>query len=161
MFELFRTSCYISSTNFEKRRFCLKYLVKTTLIVYIIFDKLILFETLIIFLETTIKLITGIFDLQKLIIILIKTVQVLFLCFFPKETHILMRLCSSWTFYWLYLYHFQATFIYHRDSKLAFQTCECVDQLCGLLLLLPSCGGVGWEVRWAYTWTPMAIKMNE
>ena len=43
----------------------LSYLVKTTLAVYLIFSKLIFFETLIMFLEPTIKLITGIFDLQK------------------------------------------------------------------------------------------------
>ena len=43
----------------------LSLLVKTTLAVYLIFDKLIFFETLTIFLETAIKLITGIFDLQK------------------------------------------------------------------------------------------------
>ena len=40
-------------------------LVKTTLAVYLIFYKLIIFETLIMFLESTIELITGIFDLQK------------------------------------------------------------------------------------------------
>ena len=39
-------------------------MVKTTLAVYLIFYKLIFFESLIIVLETTIKLITGIFDLQ-------------------------------------------------------------------------------------------------
>ena len=39
--------------------------MKTTLAVYLIFYKLIYFESLIIFLEPTIKLITGIFDLQK------------------------------------------------------------------------------------------------
>ena len=33
--------------------------------VYLIFYKLIFFESLIMFLESTIKLITGIFDLQK------------------------------------------------------------------------------------------------
>ena len=42
-----------------------RYLVKTTLAVNLIFCKLIFFETLIIFVELTIKLITGIFDLQK------------------------------------------------------------------------------------------------
>ena len=42
-----------------------RYLVKMTLVVYLIFYKLIFFETLIIFLELTIKLITGIFDLLK------------------------------------------------------------------------------------------------
>ena len=42
-----------------------RYLVKTTLAVDLIFYKHIFFETLIIFLESTIKLITGIFDLQK------------------------------------------------------------------------------------------------
>ena len=39
-------------------------MVKTTLTVYLIFYKLIFFESLIIVLETTIKLITGISDLQ-------------------------------------------------------------------------------------------------
>ena len=39
--------------------------MKTTLVVYLTFYKRISFETLIIFLEPTIKLITGIFDLQK------------------------------------------------------------------------------------------------
>ena len=39
--------------------------MKTTLTVYLFFDKLIFFETLIIFQESTIKLITGIFDFQK------------------------------------------------------------------------------------------------
>ena len=42
-----------------------RYLVKMTLVVYLIFYKLIFFETLIIFLELTIKLITRIFDLLK------------------------------------------------------------------------------------------------
>ena len=42
-----------------------RYLVKTTLAIYLIFYKLIFFETLIIFLESAIKLIKGIFDLQK------------------------------------------------------------------------------------------------
>ena len=42
-----------------------RYLVKTTLAVYLIFCKLMFFETLIIFLESTIKLITGIFDFQN------------------------------------------------------------------------------------------------
>ena len=42
-----------------------RYLVKTTLIADLIFYKLKFFESLIIFLEPTIKLITGIFDLQK------------------------------------------------------------------------------------------------
>ena len=41
------------------------YLVKTALTIYLTFYKRIFAETLIIFLETTIKLITGIFDLQK------------------------------------------------------------------------------------------------
>ena len=41
------------------------YLVKTNLIVYLIIYKFIFFETLIIFLESTIKLIKGIFDFQK------------------------------------------------------------------------------------------------
>ena len=36
-----------------------------TLVVNLIFSKLIFFETLIIFLEPAIKLIRGIFDLQK------------------------------------------------------------------------------------------------
>ena len=48
----------------ETLRNC-RYLVKTTLLVYLFFYKLIFFETLIIFLESTIKLITGIFDFQK------------------------------------------------------------------------------------------------
>ena len=42
-----------------------QYLVKATLVVYLIFYKLIFFETLIIFLEPKIKLIKGIIDLQK------------------------------------------------------------------------------------------------
>ena len=41
------------------------HLVKTTLAVYLIFYKLVFFETLIIFRDTTIKLITGIFYFQK------------------------------------------------------------------------------------------------
>ena len=40
------------------------YMVKTTLVVYFHFYKLIFFETTFIILEPTIKLITGIFDLQ-------------------------------------------------------------------------------------------------
>ena len=40
------------------------YLVKTTLAVYLIFYKLVFFKSLIIFLESTIKLIAEIFDLQ-------------------------------------------------------------------------------------------------
>ena len=39
--------------------------VKATLVVYLIFYKLGFFESLIIFLERLIKLITGIFDLQN------------------------------------------------------------------------------------------------
>ena len=39
--------------------------MKTTLAVYLIFYKHIFFDSLIIFLEPTIKLITWIFDLQK------------------------------------------------------------------------------------------------
>ena len=39
--------------------------MKAILVVYLIFYKLTFFETLIIFLEPTVKLITGIFDLQK------------------------------------------------------------------------------------------------
>ena len=42
-----------------------RYLAKTTLAIYLIFYKLIFFETLIIFLESSIKSITGIFDFQK------------------------------------------------------------------------------------------------
>ena len=42
-----------------------RYLVKATLVLYLIFKKLILFETLIIFLEPTLKFITRIFDMQK------------------------------------------------------------------------------------------------
>ena len=42
-----------------------QYLVKTTLAVYLLFYKLIVFESLIIFVEPAIKLIAGIFDLQK------------------------------------------------------------------------------------------------
>ena len=60
-----------------------------TLVVYLIFYKLIFFETLI-FLESKIKLITGIFDF--LMIILIMTAQVLFSMFFLKKTHTLMLL---------------------------------------------------------------------
>ena len=41
------------------------HLVKATLAVYLIFYKLVFFETLIIFREATIKLITGIFYFQK------------------------------------------------------------------------------------------------
>ena len=41
-----------------------RYLVKTTFAVYLIFYKLIFFETLVIFIDSTIKLITEIFDLQ-------------------------------------------------------------------------------------------------
>ena len=39
--------------------------MKMTLAVYLIIYKLIIFESLIIFLEPAMKLITGIFDLQK------------------------------------------------------------------------------------------------
>ena len=42
-----------------------RYLVKTTLAVYLNFYKLIFFETLIKFVESPIKSITGIFDFQK------------------------------------------------------------------------------------------------
>ena len=42
-----------------------RYLVIATLVVYLIFYKLIFFETLTIFLESTIELITGIFDFQR------------------------------------------------------------------------------------------------
>ena len=41
-------------------------LVKTNPTIYLIFYKLVFFETLIIFLEPTIKSITGIFDMKKL-----------------------------------------------------------------------------------------------
>ena len=58
--------------------------MKAALAVYLIFYKLIFFESLIIFLESTIKLITGIFP--KVIIILIMTAQVLFFnVFFQKR----------------------------------------------------------------------------
>ena len=40
-----------------------RFLMKTTLAIYQIFYKLTFYETLVIFLEPTIKLITGIFDL--------------------------------------------------------------------------------------------------
>ena len=42
-----------------------RYLVKTTFVADLIFYKLIFLETMTIFLEVTIKLITGIFNLQK------------------------------------------------------------------------------------------------
>ena len=48
----------------KKLRNC-QYLVKTTFAVYLVFYKLIFFESLIIFLKPTLKLITRIFDLQK------------------------------------------------------------------------------------------------
>ena len=60
--------CGSFSKKHQKKKKTLRncqYLVKTTLVVYLIFDKLIFFETLIIFLESKIKSITGIFDLQK------------------------------------------------------------------------------------------------
>ena len=71
-------------------------MIKTTLAVYLIFYKLIFFESLIIFIEPTIKLITGIFDFQNnnsyLIsktIILIMMAQVLFsIFFFKKDLHL-------------------------------------------------------------------------
>ena len=56
-----------------------------TPIVYLIFYKLIFFKTLNIFLEPTIKLITGIFDLQKVIVIPIMMAQVLFFDDFSKK----------------------------------------------------------------------------
>ena len=60
-----------------------------TPIVYLIFYKLIFFKTLNIFLEPTIKLITGIFDLQKVIVILIMMAQVLFFdVFSDKDPHL-------------------------------------------------------------------------
>ena len=43
----------------------IRYLVKMILAVYLIFYKLIFFESLIIFPEATTKSVTGIFDLQK------------------------------------------------------------------------------------------------
>ena len=57
--------------------------MKATLAEYLIFYKLMVFETSIIFLESTItiKSITGIFDFQ----ILIMTVQVLFLNVFSEK----------------------------------------------------------------------------
>ena len=51
--------------NYAVINFLRTYLVKTTLVIYLIFCKGVFAETLIIFLETTIKLTTGIFDLQK------------------------------------------------------------------------------------------------
>ena len=59
---LFKTLPYSKTT--KTLRNCL-YLVKTTLFVDLIFHKLIFFESLIIFPEPTIKLITRIFDLQR------------------------------------------------------------------------------------------------
>ena len=50
--------------NKTKRNTC-RYLSKTTFPAYLIFYKFIIFQTLIIFLEPKIKLITGIFDLKK------------------------------------------------------------------------------------------------
>ena len=57
-----------NSAPFKNNKKTLKncrYWVKTTLAVYLTFYKLIFSETFIIFLEPTIKLNTGIFDLQK------------------------------------------------------------------------------------------------
>ena len=60
--------------------------MKITLAVYLFLFKLIFFETLIIFFESTRKLITEIFDLQKATIILIMMAQVLlFDVFFQKR----------------------------------------------------------------------------
>ena len=53
-----------SETIIKKLKNC-QYLVKRTLAVYLIFYKPISFETLNIFLESKIKLTTGIFDFQK------------------------------------------------------------------------------------------------
>ena len=53
----------VCSRQYGHLRNC-RYLVKATLAVYLTFYKLIFFETLITFLESTIKLITGIFDFQ-------------------------------------------------------------------------------------------------
>ena len=66
------------------------YLVKTTLVIYLIFYKLIFFETLIIFLESTVKQINyrNIW-FAKVTIILIRMSQVLFLVFFfEKDPHL-------------------------------------------------------------------------
>ena len=60
-----------------------------TPIVYLIFYKLIFFKTLNIFLEPTIKLITRILDLQKVIVILIMMAQLLFFDdFSEKDLHL-------------------------------------------------------------------------
>ena len=47
----------------EKTLKTFRYLVKTTLVVYLTFHKLIFLRNLIVFLEPTIKLISGMFDL--------------------------------------------------------------------------------------------------
>ena len=60
-------------------------MVKTTIAVYLIFYKLIVFETLITFLESTIELITEIIWFAKVIAFLIITAQVLF---FKKDPHL-------------------------------------------------------------------------
>ena len=60
----FPTFCPIQKQQ-KTLRNC-RYLVKATLVAYLIFYKLMFFESLIIFLQPLIKLITGIFDLQKI-----------------------------------------------------------------------------------------------
>ena len=67
----------------------LKFFGEISVVVYLIFYKLIFFGTLIIFLEPTIKLITRTFDLSKVTVILIMTAQVLFSnVVFKKDLHL-------------------------------------------------------------------------
>ena len=63
--------------------------MKTTLAVYLIFYKLMIFESLI-FLEPTIKPITEIFDLQKQQYFSSWRHNCFFLIFFSKKIHTLM-----------------------------------------------------------------------
>ena len=60
---LFRKFCLIQKQQKSLRNY--RFLVKTNLAVNLVAHKLLFSETLINFLEPTIKLITGIFDLQK------------------------------------------------------------------------------------------------
>ena len=71
-----------------------RYLMKTTVIVYLFFYKLTFCETLIIFLEPTIKLITGIFICQNNNNFCHDGTSALFRCFFQKST--LMPLSNVW-----------------------------------------------------------------
>ena len=77
----------------ETLRNC-RYLVKTTLVVYLFFHKLLFFETLIIFLESTIKLIIGIFDLQNNNNSYHDSTSAFLRCYSEKDLHLVAVQCN-------------------------------------------------------------------